>query len=461
VLQLISGKDHRIYPLLVQEEKYKIQVILRAKSEDSLFSFSNGNYSIDLSVPALRNIALRLQNLKNSMAREEGELVESYRKKGMTSAHLEVIEIVWRHLKLDEQQIKYSELWLIPHNGVLQFDFVDIRKPAADQKKMSDSEFKTLILDKWQLTSKLLKLSLMQPKGKLALLQEIAVSKYFSCAQVAEMLNHFSPLDHSDIRTEIYILCWSRTVDWHGLRNVLGILTPFERKVVQHRLGALTQHDEMMAVGYYELDLGLIDEWFLFREIFKLTQVEPGSCILHPTLDGNYWDLPSVWRDNEIPTSGSITFTFSRTSEVLDVVFQQGAYSHSRHRPCPASLSTFCEQWMKQFCRNNVSSPSGSEWIKECTLRNIALKLTQRFESADQVLSMIDVDDDHRNFSLNDFNYILGTSGIWLYPFELQLLDKVLNPENTGNVEINAFTSLWKKYALNKFVDLPVFENTE
>jgi hypothetical protein len=204
------------------------------------------------------------------------------------------------------------------------------------------------------------------------------------------LLNHFSPLDHSDIRTEIYILCWSRTVDWHGLKNVFGILTPFERKAVQYRLGALTQHDEIMAVSYYELDLdhhlGLIDEWFLFREIFRLTEVEPGSCILHPTLDGSDWNLPLIWRDGEIPTSGSITFNFTRTSEVLDVVFQQGAFSHSRHRPYPASLSTFCEEWIKPFCEKDATSPSGSNWIKICTLRNVALKLTQRFESAEKVL---------------------------------------------------------------------------
>ena len=439
----LEAGDNRILPLLVHEEKLRIKNTLSLKSIDSIISFSNGHYIIDLSIISMRNVAARLQTLKKGFEREEADALESLRKKGMPSVDLDVVNLVWRNLNLDDAQIKYSKLWLLPHQGILQLDFVDIRKPDPEEKAMNEDEFKILIMDKWQSTSRLLKLALMQPAKKLALLQELALSKYFSCLQIFQMISHFSPAEHSQIRIEIYTICWSRTIDWHGLRHVLDTMTPRERREVQYRIGALSLYDEMMAVGNYELDLGCADERFLFRELLKLANIEPGSRMLHLTLDGNAWDVSSQLRLSEIPSNGITMFFFVRAPEVLEVVQQQGAYHHSRHQPSPSSLSQFCCDWLKPFCVSGSILLSGTDWILPWLCRNIILKLRQKYESADQILEELEIFDPQA-FYFDEFLARVATRGIWFYPQELNTLHEVLAPLDNGAVRTGEFQSFWQ-----------------
>jgi hypothetical protein len=81
------------------------------------------------------------------------------------------------------------------------------------------------------------------------------------------MVKTFNPHTNSSVRVEILVACWSRTVDYHGLANVLLLLTPFEQRVLMNRLGSINAFDEFMAVGYYDLDLGVKMDRYIFQEI--------------------------------------------------------------------------------------------------------------------------------------------------------------------------------------------------
>ena len=446
-LQLINGGDYRIFPLIFQEEKLRIQNLLNLKPSDSLINFSNGHYNIDLSLTSLRNIAMRLQTLKNNLVKEETMALESLNKKGMPFSVLDSIELVWRNLMLDGVHTKYSDLWLLPHKGILQLDFVDIRRADSEQKAMSDDEFRSNIMEKWLSKSKLLRLTLMQPNRKLALLQEIAMSKFFLCHQIVEMIMHFSPTEHSEIRVEIFVLCWSRTIDWHGLRNVLAVMTPRERSALQYRIGALNLYDEMMAVGFYELELDRIDERFLFLEFIRLTQVEPGSMMSRLCLDGAEWSIQVVETmydtDNSvIPRTGLATFFFVRTSEVIEVVLKQGAYHHSRNFPLDVTKSTFCADWVRPFCSTGQCLPSGTAWIQPWLDRNVIMKMQQKFESAGKVLDQLEVSDD-QCFSMEQMISTVASFGIWFYPLEYQSLLINLDTNNNGRISIDTFQAFW------------------
>ena len=87
----------------------------------------------------------------------------------------------------------------------------------------------------------------------------------FSAAQVLSLLDLF---EGKLQRVEVLVITYSRTRDFHGLMHLYNeYLLPAERALLSYRIGICNIFDEVMAVGYYELDLSHPEERFVAQEL--------------------------------------------------------------------------------------------------------------------------------------------------------------------------------------------------
>jgi len=387
----------------------------------SLTFFQNnpsGHYKLDLAVPAHRVLALGLIHLRNEMEELETATYKYYDNRGGGKRDLSAMGVVWRNSRFNTSPLTLQQSWQLPYFGILEVDFVDIRKPPEEAEPLSDHELQELVLTRWDAKSDLLDLHLISETSMMQILREVSNTRYFSCKQVARLIGRFDPARSAKIRTEILIICWARTVDYHGLTNVLNLLTPKEQSIVMHRLGPLQTFDEIMAVGFYELNLQVPRERFVFQELVHLGGKEPGESILHLTIDGKEAQIKPEWVAGGIPESSTVTLFFVRTQGCLDKVFDKGAFDHSKRTPPESSKSTFMESYLAEFCKEGFSSPAGEEWIKPFMYRRVRRKLGDKFSTAEHAFYAID-DDGSGSLTRNEVGDGLQQVVIFHYMFFL------------------------------------------
>jgi len=387
--------------LLTKQERAQAQAQLGQSSLEFFHNNPSGHHKLDLAVPAHRDLAVSLIHLRNEMEELEAAVNKYYDNRGGGKRDLSAIGIVWRNSRLNTSPLTLQQSWKLPYYGILEVDFVDIRKPPEEAEPLSEEELQELILSRWDAKSDLLGLHIISEKSMMQILREVSNTLYFSCKQVARLIGRFDPARSAEIRTEILVICWARIVDYHGLTNVLHLLTPKEQAVVMHRLGPLQTFDEMMAVGFYELNLGVPGERFVFQELVHLGGKEPGESILHLTIDGREAEARPEWLAGGIPESSTITLFFVRSQACLNRVFEKGAFDHSKRAPPESSKSTFMESYLEEFCQEGICSPGGEGWIKPFMYRRVRRKLGDKFSTAEHAFYALD-DDDSGSLTRNE-----------------------------------------------------------
>lgn len=92
---------------------------------------ATGHYSLDLSVPAQREICQRLLEIRADQIQRLHQLNTYY---AARSGQRDDIERIWRNCKMDGELMIVGAAWKAPHEGIIEFDFVVIQKPMAEQE---------------------------------------------------------------------------------------------------------------------------------------------------------------------------------------------------------------------------------------------------------------------------------------------------------------------------------------
>ena len=237
-----------------------------------------GYHKIDLSDSAQRDICLRLVEIKNEMVARELQFREFYSKNKRAggvrddSSKSTDFERVWRNSKLDQAPFVFYDGWKVPKSGFLEVDFVALTKPDLPSPCPEHSHEQV-----FQLFFDSLKSGGIPESQKIRLLRQYSNTNVFTCHQLATLLSYFKG---AELRVEVCIIGYARMVDWHGFRNVVTTLQPGEFRTLQNRIGTINLFDDVMAVGFYELDLARSTDRFVMQELLHLASVEPGNNIV-------------------------------------------------------------------------------------------------------------------------------------------------------------------------------------
>jgi hypothetical protein len=150
-------------------------------------------------------------------------------------------EFVMRNVKLDRKVIKITEDWVLPQEGLLEFDYTDISKPSSISGPVRGS-----IIPELQL--------LGTEEQRLARWKEYLGGCFVSLRQVKQGLA-LELFKTPENRVEFVRLAFARTIEWHGFHQVTSMLTKEDMTLLIFKLGRHNLFDETAAVGYYQLDL--------------------------------------------------------------------------------------------------------------------------------------------------------------------------------------------------------------
>jgi Ran GTPase-activating protein (RanGAP) involved in mRNA processing and transport len=226
-----------------------------------------GHHKLDLSEPAQRDICLRLLEIKNEMQAREEQLRSFYSSGKRAGGRREdacdaaELERVWRNGRLDGAALPYREGWKVPRSGTLEVDFVCVAKPGMRDMPAPRPDCTPELAFQRLLES--LRADGIDEPGRVAVLRRHSNTDLFTCRQLATLLALF---DQSDMRVEVCVIAFARTVDWHGFRTVIQALRPRELKLLFARVGFINLFDDVMAVDFYELDLDNASERFVLQE---------------------------------------------------------------------------------------------------------------------------------------------------------------------------------------------------
>ena len=175
-------------------------------------------------------------------------------------------EFVMRNVKLDRKTIQISEDWILPQDGVLEFDYTDISKP----NDISGPVRGTIIPELQKLATE---------DQRLARWKEHLGSCFVSLRQVKQglALGLFAMPEN---RVDFVRLAFARILEWHGFHQVTAMLTKEEMPLLVHRLGRHNLFDETAAVGHYVLDLGNDEDRWVAAHIVRLAVLEPGDNMI-------------------------------------------------------------------------------------------------------------------------------------------------------------------------------------
>jgi hypothetical protein len=414
-----------------------------------------GYHKIDLSDASQRDICLRLIEIKNEMAGRELQFREFYaadkRAGGRRddSSHSLDFERVWRNSKLDQAPFVLYDGWKVPKSGFLEVDFVSLTKP--DLPPLSPEYTQEQV---FQLFFDSLKSQGTAESQKIRLLRRYSNTNVFTCQQLATLLSHFKG---AELRTEVCVIGYARTVDWHGFRNVLTILQPGEIKILQNRIGAINLFDDVMAVGFYELDLARSTDRFVMQELLHLASIEPGNNIVDCTYQGIDYTVGAAWI-KDVPNSGVISLYYCREQQVIEKVFTDGSWVsdgspyHKKEDGTAfgeASWSTYTPKWLQKYCEPNPQAgpvpccqPRETDWVGAYKIRRVKLKMTEKFPDPKRMFKAMDRDGggslDRKELAMGLF-----ALGVWLIPSELEMLLATLDKDGGGDIDFGEFESFW------------------
>ncbi len=231
----------------------------------------------------------------------------------------------------------------MPKQGFLELDFVQITKPTSQHNLSTDEEIERLLR----------KIRSKKDDEKLLTIRDWFNRKVVLCKQVEWLL---WALKRDKCRVELLVAAFARVLDWHGYSSLLSLINNHELAMVAQRIGMVNLFDEVMAVGFYELDLSIPEQRWVAQDIVHLASVEPGANLKESQKNGVDFYFPASWAQN-IPTMGVHTFYYCRTQEVIERVMQYGSYSSEEYPyavdgKIPEVHRTHYGVWYLQVCKN-------------------------------------------------------------------------------------------------------------
>ena len=203
-----------------------------------------GHYRLRLNEKIEREICLRLIECRGEQAKRLTQM-EEYYKKRTPAGKRDAIERVWRNCKFDKRPMDFDMSWKVPDRGTIEFDFVSLLKPKADEVPWSDQDFFARCVRELEHF-----LKTEEEARFVAAVRRWSETMVFSCKQVRRLLRRLkTPL----ARVELVITCFGRTVDWHAFKYIQHELSVNEFKELRHRVGLLNLWDESVACDYYEV----------------------------------------------------------------------------------------------------------------------------------------------------------------------------------------------------------------
>ena len=175
------------------------------------------------------------------------------------------MERVWRNSRLDGAPFRFRADWKVPHSGILEVDFVQIIKPSAKdcpRPKTGCTPEQAF----FQMLSSL-EPPEVTPQERISALRRYSNTALFTCQQLASLICLF---DQAEMRVEVCVIGYSRTIDWHCFKNVILTLGSRELKMLHNRIGYIKIFTDIMAVELYELHLeDFKQEQLLFHDNSK------------------------------------------------------------------------------------------------------------------------------------------------------------------------------------------------
>jgi len=184
-----------LYPRIVGFKKHREKIIDKLKPETlprfvkdlGAMWYTNpdnptGHYRLDLAVEVDRQCALRLQEFSNEERDERKRLkLFDLSQKGNGEN--------WRNEKYKKRPFTVTESYLIPDEGVLEFDYISMRRPPGEAEAIPDDEFQVWFKELQSIRDIPQKLSWMRWASTRP--TKAGHPTYFDAAQIATILWHF------------------------------------------------------------------------------------------------------------------------------------------------------------------------------------------------------------------------------------------------------------------------------
>ncbi|KAJ0399254.1 hypothetical protein ATCC90586_010090 [Pythium insidiosum] len=271
-----------------------------------------GRYRLNMANPIDRRILMRIleTNRHDRRLRQHYKLLDT----SQHGAALQPLEGGFRNVRLNHIPVIMNTVWQFPRLGILEFDFVQTKRPFACCTALSDRAFDKFLREFKQLD--------VSAEVKLIGLRSISSRYFFNCSQVQRVMEHFGTFERDRetgalFRAEVFIILFSRIVDEWNLGEALALLDLATKQQVLDRLGHLhCFHPLQLAETYENLQLSVYDQRQLVLLLVRLAT--SGECELcNVVLNSATVVEPDEWKtwtsDDRVPSHGVLSCAMRTT----------------------------------------------------------------------------------------------------------------------------------------------------
>ena len=431
---------------------------------------ATGFHRLDLRNRGQREILMRLIEIRNS---QRSDVTRWKQHLNRSNGNRDDCEIILRNLRHDGKPMVYSSSWRVPHRGIIEVDFVDIRK--ADVKTavaLDHLEFSQFVA--------LLEKKHGSPTDIVMMIREAASTAFFTCLQLWRLLRLFNRLkaEERECRVDVCVACFSRVIDWRAMRRVYIMeLLPQEMSAIEYRIGKVNIYfDEVSsAVGYWELDLSSSEDRWITQELVYLASVEPGYNVVQCKLDAvaladslanpNYrfdgveFSIPKAWVV-EVPQNGVLKFFYARTKSINESYINTGSWNGKLMPLVKPSSKHFTPSFRVPAISPDYDEKRDgieSTWIYIEKIRVIKSALLKVHTSAKKMFKELDQSGDG-DLQRKELALGLFRIGVWLTPAEAEMLLQVIDVDGSGEVDAEEFDAFWRNAPPFRFDDREQFD---
>ena len=460
-------QSHRapdLLDLLDRDARNTAEKILGVVSSSFTRNNPTGRYKLNLKDKAEREVCMRLIECRSEQSKRLAQLEAYYKSR---TGRRDPIERTWRNCTFDKKPFDFDMSWKVPEKGVIEFDFVHLKKPTCEDKPLTDEEF-------FSYCKKHLEpfIHAGEEARYVGSVRRWSDRVVFTCKQLRRLLRRLkTPL----ARVEIIVIGFARTVDWHSFKYIQHEVSVNEFKELRQRIGLVNMWDESMACDYYELDLEDPEQRWVCQEVLHLGSIEPGENMGESMLDGIDFTITSAWlQPDGVPRRGLLQIYYNREARIIRQISEKGAWDHENspfHKDgflrgdgsvlFPKTSfhldgqPVFMPTWLIKFAKDEdgaLHEPPGAGWIREHKLRRIVNKLKERFPNAEAAMTALDKDGGG-DLDRKEIARGLFEMGIFLHPDETKALFEAIDEDDGGTVDMQEFTAFWHSYSENRWLD--------
>lgn len=317
------------------------------------FSTANptGHWSLDLSDPQQRKIAVWFAILNASDARVINEL---HAKRTDPSQYGR--GYFWRNVRFNQKPIRlaYEFFDRLPRSGVLEFDYAspirheDVKAPT----ELSDEELATLVKHVGaEVCSVYMPIHKRKDlKYQLTLFHLAIAGRFISSRQAHFVLQHY-PKSIENCRLRILLAVHNMLIDLENFGELLDRLGTPDRLRVYRALGYLNTINPLAVDMDYDVDFEREDEKMLLRALVDLSMASTMDVIRIDSERSTVLVIYSMYQTNSVPASGRICFRY---------VSHQSATSGAVPVATTPSSVTAATGAASSASSTSTSAPSGS-----------------------------------------------------------------------------------------------------